>query len=293
LRPKKEEVAVSRPIWQRVGIIAVVGLGLLAGQARSESGFDLEVVNISTGIGNADVHGAGVHGRVSSPELVEQVLVRNPSGQVVADSDSSEFIWWPDDPDSFGLWSEAFDASTFFPGIYEIEVHYTDATSELRRLDVPEHLFCSVVPTGFSVVDWWLPGGGGIPQPTFGWDPFQSPEFDPPNEHLDYMLQVDRRDPRLEVWIARGLGSGTTQVDYNFDGSALPGYETLPPGSYDTRLFALEFQDYSSYSLDVSDEYGTWRQALVATEFTVIPEPATLLLFVLGGLIIRRLKFKN
>jgi hypothetical protein len=145
---------------------------------------------------------------------------------------------------------------------------YNGSTSDLRRVDVPDHLFCSVVPTGFRVLDWWIPGGGGIPQPTFAWDPFQSPEFDAATEYLTYRVEVYTA-PVIQCWWSEVLSGDVTQVDYNSDGLAAPGYETLPPGSYGAILFAYEQQDYPSFSLDVGDEYGTWRCGLEGISLTV------------------------
>lgn len=243
------DVRIYNRALTQVEIMSIMGGG----------GFDLRSVSVGTDVGSVNSHGIEICGTVPSADLVEQIVVKNPDGNVV---EMSEFIW--SDDGRFSAWSGALSSSILFPGIYKIKVQYTDASNELRRIDIPAHLFASAVPTGFGIIDWWLPEGGQIPQPTFAWDPFQSPEFDPVNEHLSYMIEVS------DFWVAGGLED--IQVDYNFDGSAAPGYETLPLGNYVAFLFAYEKQYDSSYSLDVGDEYRTCRTALTKLRF-FIAEP--------------------
>lgn len=254
-------------------VLAILGVCSLAAK-KAYGRLDLESIGIEAHGKNAELHVLGVHAAVSSLKLVERVLVLNPSGQVAVNKDRTQLEWGPDKPNNFMFWSGPLDANTLFPGIYQIEVQYNDRTSELRRVEVPQNLFCSVVPTGFRVIDvrdWWLPEGGDIPQPTFAWVPFQSPQFNPANEHLSYMVEVivAGASPEIVCWRGHNISGDVTRVDYNFDGSAAQGYETLPPGLYSAFLFAYEDQNDSSYSLDVKDAYSTRRVALASFQFDI------------------------
>ena len=98
----------------RLLIVSIV-VGCLVANGLVEADVDLTYVRIDTGIGNPETHGIGVHGGILSTNIPERVLVRNPSDDIVADSDIGGWFW-DAAHSSFMLFSGSLDTSGLFPG---------------------------------------------------------------------------------------------------------------------------------------------------------------------------------
>ena len=187
--------------------------------------------------GESPSFGVGVHGTITNPEKFDRISITDPLGIIILDtSDPYRF-----DPDNglFAVYSGGINSSALV-GPYTVTVTGTDGSTDSITVETTESSFSTSTPVIIGPVDCAVTTD---PTPILSWEPFASAEKGP-DETLSYRVEIthETHDPGEEdllPWCIH-LSSDVLSVTYNFDNSALPGFEELPPGLCCFYLFAYE-----------------------------------------------------
>jgi hypothetical protein len=239
--------------------------------------FDLDLISIgnhhSVYYGNEANYQIGLWGHATNGDnnSIQSISIHNPQSKPIANGIERN-------PGGVGCSSAITPVSQLgeLAGEYVIAVLSIDGKEEIIKIPLSETDFIKTYP----VVSSPAQNANIDPVPVISWPPFVSDErkiVDPNlnQETLTYFIswihKIQPNDPQVwkQCWSIElyDVPANTPMsVTYNVDGAALPGYESLPTGSYVIDFWCKETSD--DRVID-GDTYRVQRAALAAINVSV------------------------